>query len=84
MEKLNTKYQGLPSVHMLPASIFMEKIETNFLDKQEFKSLVWFQYINDVFFIWTHGKEKNLRTTTPTLNLSTSSIKNAFPFWALK
>ena len=21
-------------------------------------SLVWFRYIDDVFFIWTHGKEK--------------------------
>ena len=40
------------------ASIFMDEIETKFLDTQEFKSLVWFQYIDDVFFIWTHGKEK--------------------------
>ena len=38
--------------------ILMHKIETNFLDTQEFKPLVWFRYINDVFFIWTHGKEK--------------------------
>ena len=40
------------------ASIFMDKIETNFLDTQEFKLLLWFRYIDDVFFIWTHGKEK--------------------------
>ena len=39
-------------------SIFMDEIETNFLDTQEFKPLVWFRYIDDVFFIWTHGKEK--------------------------
>ena len=39
------------------ASIFMDEIETNSLDTQEFKLLVWFQYIDDVFFIWTHGKK---------------------------
>ena len=36
----------------------MDKIETNFLDMQEFKLLVWFRYIDDVLFIWTHGKDK--------------------------
>ena len=36
----------------------MDKIETNFLDTQEFKLLVWFRYIDDVFFIWAHDKEK--------------------------
>ena len=39
------------------ASIFIDKRETNFLDK----ILLWFRYIDDVFFIWTqwtHGKEK--------------------------
>ena len=30
----------------------------NFLDTQEFKLLVWFRYIDDVFFILIHGKEK--------------------------
>ena len=40
------------------ASIFMDEIETNFLDTHEFKPLVWFPYIDDVFFIWTNGQEK--------------------------
>ena len=35
----------------------MHEIEPSFLDKKEFKSLVWFQYIDDFFFIWTHSKE---------------------------
>ena len=40
------------------ASIFMDQIETNLLDTQEFKPLVWFRYIDYVFFIWKHGQEK--------------------------
>ena len=36
----------------------MDKTETMFLKSQESKPLVWFWYIDDVFFIWTHGKEK--------------------------
>ena len=39
------------------AWIFMDQVETEFLETQKHKSLVWFCYI-DVFFIWTHGKEK--------------------------
>ena len=40
------------------ACIFMSKVETSFLETQEMKPLVWFQYIDDVFFIWIHGQEK--------------------------
>ena len=36
----------------------MDEIETKFFDTQEFQLLVWFWYIEDVFFIWTLGKEK--------------------------
>ena len=36
----------------------MDTIETRFLKAQKFHPLVWFRYINDVFFIWTHGKEE--------------------------
>ena len=47
MERLNTKYHGLPLVQNLLLHIFpffVKEIETNFLD--------------DVFFTWTNGKEK--------------------------
>ena len=40
------------------ACIFMDEIETNFLQTQEFQPLVLFRYIDDVFFIWTHGPDK--------------------------
>ena len=39
----------------------MDEIETNFLDTQKFKLLVWFRYIDDVFFIWAHAKGKVLK-----------------------
>ena len=35
----------------------MDQVETEFLNMQKRKPLVWFRYIHDVFFIWTHGKE---------------------------
>ena len=37
---------------------FMDKIETAFLETKEFQSLVWFRYIDDIFFTWTHGGQK--------------------------
>ena len=40
------------------ACIFMDEIETKFLQTQEFQPLVWFRYIDDVFFIWIHGPDK--------------------------
>ena len=39
------------------ACIFMDQVETEFLKTQKHKPLVWFRYIDDVFFIWAHGKE---------------------------
>jgi len=41
------------------ANLFMDKFETNLLDEYHKKTglgpLVWYRYIDDVFFIWTHG-----------------------------
>ena len=39
------------------AYIFMDQVETEFLKTQKHKPLVWCRYIDDAFFIWTHGKE---------------------------
>ena len=36
----------------------MNKLETRFLQSQSLQPLVWFRYINDIFFIWTHDKDK--------------------------
>ena len=40
------------------ACLFMDKFETSFLETQQLQPLVWFRYIDDIFFIWTHGEEK--------------------------
>ena len=36
----------------------MDKFEMNILNTQEYLPLVWYQYIDDTFFIWTRGAEK--------------------------
>ena len=40
------------------ACIFIDKVETSFLETQEMKPLLWFRYIDGAFFIWTHGQDK--------------------------
>ena len=38
------------------ANIFMEVLEDTFLKSQEVKSDIWWCYIDDIFYIWRHGK----------------------------
>ena len=40
------------------ARIFMDQVETEFLKTQIHQPLVWFRYVDDIFFIWTHGQKK--------------------------
>ena len=37
---------------------FMDQVESEFLKTQIHQLLVWFRYIDDTFFIWTHGQDK--------------------------
>ena len=68
---------------------FMDKIETNFLT-QEFKLLVCFRYIDDVFLIWTHGKEKleeflkDFNNYHPNIKLTHEFNKESIPFLDLR
>ena len=54
------------------------------------KPLVWFRYIDGVFFIWTHGQEKldsfleELIDVTLILNLHMSQVKLVFHLLILK
>ena len=58
-------------------------METSFPETQEMKLLVWFRYIDDVFFIWTHGQEKLdsfLEERNTYLNFIYESSKTSIPF----
>ena len=59
------------------ACIFMHKLETNFLKTQKLQPFVWFRHIDDVFFIWTHGKEE-LENFMKELNSFSDHIKFTF------
>ncbi|XP_060066994.1 uncharacterized protein LOC132547247 [Ylistrum balloti] len=39
------------------AVLFMDQLETNFLTSQPLKPLVWWRFIDDIFFIWTFRRE---------------------------
>ena len=40
--------------------ILMDHVETEFLEMQKHRPLVWFRYIDDVFFIWTHDENLSI------------------------
>ena len=59
MEMLNNSYQVQQNgTKRAPpyAYTFIVKVETDFLESQKLKPMVWFRYIDDIFFIWTHGE----------------------------
>ena len=64
----------------------MDKLETDFLNTQECLPLVWFRYIDDIFFIWTHGEEKlkffldDLNEYRPNINFTNESNKERINF----
>ena len=72
------------------ACIFMDEVETSFIETQEMKPLVWFRYIDDVFFIWTHGQEKfdsfleELNRCNSSVKFTYESNKTSIPFLDLK
>ena len=55
----------------------MDKFETNFLKTQKLQPFVWLRDIDDVFFIWTHGKEE-LENFMKELNSFSDHIKFTF------
>ena len=58
------------------ACIFMDELEQAFLQTQDHQPFLWFRYIEDIFFIWTHG-EKRIQTFLENLNKFHSNIKFA-------
>ena len=72
------------------ACIFMDKVETEFLEAQTDKPFCWVRCIDDIFFIWTHGKEKlkvfleDLNKFHPKLKFTSISSKENVTFLDLK
>ena len=56
------------------ACICIDKMEREFLEKQEYKPCTWLQFIDDIFFIWIHDEDK-LKTLFENLNESHPYIK---------
>ena len=40
------------------ACIFMDRVETEFPQKEHLKPWVWLRYIDDTFFAWTQGEDE--------------------------
>ena len=40
------------------ACIFMDEVETEFLKSQVSQPFLWLRYIDEIFFIWTHGTQE--------------------------
>ena len=72
------------------ACIFMDKVETEFLETQTDKPFWWVRYIDDIFFIWTHGQEKlkvfleDLNKFHPNLKFTSVSSEENVAFLDLK
>ena len=57
----------------------MDDVESKFLETQSLQPLIWFRYIDDVFFIWTHGGGK-LQLFLTDLNNYNPHIKFTYVF----
>ena len=68
----------------------MDEVEQKFLETQSKNLLIWLRYIDDIFFIWTHGEKelerllKDLNNFTTNLSFTHEASKNCIPVLDLK
>ena len=68
----------------------MDEVEQNFLETQNRKPLIWLRYIDDIFFIWSHGEKelerflKDFNNFTPNFSFTHEASKNCIRFLDLK
>ena len=71
-----------------PPCACIYEVKQKFIETQSKKPLIWLRYIDDIFFIWTHGEqepERFLRNNfTPDLSFTHEANKNYIPFLDLK
>ena len=71
------------------ACVDMDRVEQDFLETQESQPLLWLRYIDDIFFIWTHGKEDlrkfmdKFNNFTPNLRFTYESNEKSISFLEL-
>ena len=61
------------------ACIFINDLETKFLEYQHLPPLVWLLYVDDIFFIWTHNEE-NLKKFLDELNDFCKYVKFTYEY----
>ena len=68
------------------ACVFIDKLETDFLESQKLKPMVWFRYIDHIVFVWTHGEQETqrflqgLNKSHPNLKFTNVSSKEKISF----
>ena len=68
------------------ACIYMDRVKQDFLKTQELQALLWLRFIDDIFFIWTHGKEElkkvmeNFNNFTPNLRFTYEYSEKSISF----
>ena len=66
--------------------IFMDQIEIKFLRTQSHQPIIWFRYVDDIVFIWTHGEEKleefmeGFNAFNPNIQFTYESSKKSIAF----
>ena len=73
MVRLNNRFQERPLVQ----SVNHTRGVLSWLKTQERTPLVWFRYIDDIFFIWIHGKE-HLKTFLQQPNNFNTDLKYTY------
>ena len=72
------------------ANLFMGVLENNFLKDVNHMPFVWWRYIDDIFIIWTHGKDKwdeffnYLNSAHTSIKFTATTSTNTFPFQTLR
>ena len=64
----------------------MDEVGTSFLKTQQLQPFIWLRYTDDIFFIWTRGKEqpnlflKDLNEFYPNLKVTYETSQNSVDF----